>query len=466
MKIIILGGGTAGWIMAMTIAKAQPGTHDITVIESKKIGIVGAGEGSTGIFVNFLMGGYFETGINFKDFVEKTNATVKLGIKHVNWTGDGSHYFAPLDGTRTSYHSPDFDFCWAVLRNKNKAHTSTLLGQAYEFNYTPTQGNHKQDIYSLHFDAFKVGEYLSEIAIKSGVRHIDTDISYVVTDETRTEVISLIDKNDVEYMADFFIDCSGFNRTISRAIGIEWVSYANSLPVNSAIAFQKPLDERVEQLTSAIAMDAGWVWKIPTAERYGMGYVYSNKFITEQQAIDEVNKKFDNPQILRKFNFISGRSNVFWKGNCLTLGLSSVFLEPLEATSIHTTIIQTLMFVMEHLQPTKERTINNYRINDYNKAVADMHDILKDFLVIHYKGGRTDTEFWRYMNSDSVNTDRVNHVLDICKDSIVSNLSMQQDSYRMAAIMWNWILLGLGKIDETNASSVLRKQGIGRSRIS
>lgn len=457
MKIVILGGGTAGWIIAMTIAKIQPNAHDITVIESKRLGIIGAGEGSTNLFVSLIAGSFFHTGIDLNDFIEKTNATVKLGIKHVNWTGDGTHYFAPLDGTRTALITPDAEFCKAILKNKNKAHMSTELGHAYERGYIPTDSNPKLLPYALHFDAFKVGEYLSNVAIQAGVKHIDADICDVKTNADKTEVISLTDTNNNEYEADFFIDCSGFSRRICNAMDMGWVDYSKNLPVNAAIAFQKPLDGIVEPVTSAIAMNAGWVWKIPTAQRYGMGYVYSNKFITEQQAIDEVNRKFDDPQILRKFNFTSGRSNLFWKGNCISLGLSSVFLEPLEATSIHTTIMQTLAFVMEHLHSTKERTINQYRINDYNRSIANVHDTLRDFLVLHYKGGRTDTEFWKYMSSNEPNTEKVDYLLDISKDSIVSQLTLQQDSYRLVASMWNWILWGIGKINEDTARSVLRK---------
>jgi hypothetical protein len=451
MKIIIVGGGTAGWIAALSIAKAQPGVHDVTVIESKKIGIIGAGEGSTGIFLDFVSGSFFPTGIDVSDFIEKINGTLKLGIKHVNWTGDGTAYFAPLDGTRTSHMSPDIDLCKSIIKDKNKAYINTKLGNAYENNYIPDVGA------ALHFDAFKVGEYLSKIAMDAGVKHIDTEVFGVKTNNDGTEIVSLVDTSRNEYEADFFIDCTGFGRSLCGALDMTWHSYTDNLPVNSAIAFQKPLDETAELLTTAIAMDAGWVWKIPTSERFGMGYVYSDKFITDAEAEKEIQEKFDNPQILRRFKFTSGRSSVFWKGNCLSLGLSSVFLEPLEATSIHTTIVQTLLFVMEHLQPTKERTVDQYRIDEYNKIIIDLHDKTRDFLVMHYLGGRQDTEFWRYMNSGAPNTKMVNFVEDVCKDSMVSNLTINPINGSPAASLWNWILLGLGKITEKNAENVLKK---------
>jgi tryptophan halogenase len=451
MKITIVGGGTAGWIAALSIAKAQPGVHDITVIESKKIGIIGAGEGSTGIFLDFIAGTFFKTDIDVNDFIANTNATFKYGIKHVNWKGDGSFYFAPLDGTSTSFMTPDIELCKSIIQKKEKAYTSTALGDAYENKYFVNKG------LALHFDAFKVGEYLSKIAIEAGVTHIDAEIFGVKTDAGGTEILSLVDKSQVEHFADFFIDCTGFNRSLCGALDMKWEPYEKHLPVNSAIAFQKPLDETQEPLTTAIAMDAGWVWKIPTTERFGMGYVYSDKFISDNEALDEVNRKFNNPQILRKFKFTSGRSSIFWKGNCLSLGLASAFLEPLEATSIHTTIIQAMTFVMEHLQPTKERTVNAHRINQYNKEVANLHDSIRDFLVAHYLGGRSDTEFWKYMNSGGPNTPLVDYVLDVCKDSLVSNSTIQPLNGSPAASLWNWVLLGLGKISDKNAVNVLDK---------
>lgn len=453
MKIIILGGGTAGWIAALSIIKAQPNLHDVTVIESKKIGIIGAGEGSTGIFTDFIAGNFFHTGIDISDFIEKTNATLKYGIKHVNWKGDNTSYFAPLDGTRTSHLSPDIDFCKLLFQDKNAAMFSTELGHAYKNKYIPKKG------FSFHFDAFKVGEYFSNIAIRAGVKHIDTDILGVKTNEYGTEILSLIDTNKIEYTADFFIECSGFSRSLSGALDMKWHSYSKNLPVNSAIAFQKPLDDTVEPCTEARALDAGWVWKIPTSERFGMGYVYSDNFITDEQAIEEVNLKYKNPQILRKFKFTSGRTSEFWKSNCLSLGLSSAFVEPLEATSIHTTIIQTLIFVMEHLQPTKSRTINEYRIRKYNNTIIELQDNIRDFLVLHYLGGRTDTKFWQYMNFESQIPENLKYILDICKDSIISNLTLDTRFGSPAASLYNWILLGLGKINEKNAENLLQKVG-------
>jgi len=450
MKIVILGGGTAGWLAALMISKTQP-NHKVTVIESSKRGIVGAGEGATGIFVDLIQNKFFDTGIRAGEFMEACNATYKLGIKHVNWKGDGTHYFAPLDGTQTSFSSPDIELCHALINNPDKPYLTTQLGQSYENDFIGAG-------HSYHFDAFKVGEFFAKKATESGVKRIDADIAGAGTNSSGTDVEFLVDENDNKYFADFFIDCSGFNRTICAGmIGMDWHSYTDNLPVNSAIAFQKPLEEDYEPVTTAIAMDAGWTWKIPTAERFGMGYVYSDKFISDEKALEEVNSKFDNPKILRQFKFTSGRSKALWKGNCLALGLSAAFAEPLEATSIHTTIVQLLNFTMEHLQETKERTCNPYRINQYNEQMIQMYDDIRDFLIIHYKGGRNDTEFWKYMNSTTPNTPMVDYILDISKDSIPSGINIQSSNSSPASSLWNWVLNGTGKIGKEQAEKTLSK---------
>lgn len=450
MKIIILGGGTAGWLAALSIIKTQP-QHNVTVVESSKKGIVGAGEGSTGIFVDFIKNKFFDTGIKSGEFMDYCNATYKLGIKHVNWTGDDSSYFAPLGGSQTSLSSPDLHLCKGIIDNPSKPYMITELGQAYENDFI-AEGH------SYHFDAFKVGEFFAKKAVEAGVKRIDTDIDGVGTNSEGTDVQFIIDKKGNRYFADFFIDCSGFSRKICAGmIGMQWHSYSDNLPVNSAISFQLPIEDDYDKFTTAIAMDAGWVWKIPTQTRYGMGYVYCDKFITRDEAIQEINKKFNNPEILKEFKFTSGRSNLLWQGNCLSLGLAAAFSEPLEATSIHTTIVQVLNFVMEHLQSTKKRTCNPHRIKHYNDEMILMYDNIRDFLIIHYTGKRADTDFWKYMNSGETYTDRVKYILDICEDSIPSSVSIPDHNSSPAASLWNWVLHGTGNIGAYQANNTINK---------
>lgn len=451
MKIVIAGGGTAGWLAALSIARVQK-QHEVVLIESSKIGIIGAGEGSTGVFADFVHSRWFDTGINVDEFRQETCSTVKIGIKHVNWKGDGSWYFAPLEGTETTANAPDVDLCNGLIDNPDKFWISSQGGKFFE-------NKMFDDTHSYHFDAFKVGKYFSKIAIEAGTTLIDSEITDVNTENG--EIKSLVLSNGDIVDGDLFIDCTGFKRVLMKALSVEWKSYKKHLPVDAAIAFQRPLTSDWEPLTTATALKNGWCWQIPTQERFGCGYVYSSEFTDEDSAVEEVKELYGNDiEILRKFKFESGRSEKLWEGNCIALGLAAAFAEPLEATSIHTTIMQTMSLLFGYLKETKEQTIQPRYINRYNSYFVKMYDDLRDFLIVHYMGGRDDSEFWQYMNSGKVNTDQVDYVLDLCRNgSIPSHLDIDNYNGNAGIQLWNWVLAGTGQIDSTNAENMLKRFG-------
>lgn len=446
MHIVIVGGGTAGWISALTLIKTQSKHHKITLVESKKIGIIGAGEGSTKLLHNFLNNVWFDTGINFEEFVKFCNVTPKIGIKHINWTGDGSEYFAPLDGSKTSGMSPDVDFCKTLIEYPAKFHIASHLGRCYE-NKQISDG-------SYHFDAFKISEFLSKICVESGVNHIDKEVWAVKTDENNF-IKSIICTDETEITGDFFIDCTGFNRCLCGALDMKWISYKKYLPVDSAISFQKPLTKDWEPVTIARAMKYGWVWEIPTSERYGCGYVYSSKYTSDYDALEELKSVYGEIDILRHFKFESGRSEVMWKNNCLAMGLSSAFLEPLEATSIHSTIMQIMTFVMEYLSNDIKTTVVQDRINTYNLNMNKMYDDFRDFLILHYMGGRSDSKFWEYISEGNTITPKVKYILDICKHRVPSSLTIEHYFGCAGIMLYNWVLAGIKKIDSLTAKKTL-----------
>jgi len=447
MKIVIVGGGTAGWLAALSISKAQPNIHDITVIESDEVPISGAGEGSTQLFWDFINNTWFNTGINLEDFIKECNVTPKIGIKHVNWKGDGTSYFAPLDGSSTSGMSPDVEFCKAFLKDPNMPYISSRLGQDYE-NKRVTGWS------SFHFDAHKVGAYFSKLAIQSGVKHIKKHVFGVGVVGKKIDFIITKDREKIH--GDFFIDCTGFKRSLAGGMNMKWKSYKELLPVDKAVTFQLPHNKDFEPLTTATAMKFGWMWKIPTSERYGLGYVYDSKYVNDLEIKKEILQHFDTEiKFLNEFNFESGRGEVLWKENCLTLGLASAFAEPLEATSIHTTIMQTMVFIMENLKATVEETCIDSQIKRYNEHMIKMYDDFRDFLIIHYKGGRKDTEFWRYMNSNEVNTKKTSYILDLCNTSIPSSLSIDHYFGCAGSMLYNWVLAGIGKIKQDNVRKTL-----------
>jgi tryptophan 6-halogenase len=446
MRIVIAGGGTAGWLAALTLCKTRKDI-DVTVIESSKIGIIGAGEGSTGLFTQFIRGDWFDTEIDIKEFVRETNATVKMGIRHVNWTGDETSYFAPLDGSNTAYNIPDIDLCNALIDTPDEFHLASHGGQCHELG---ADENH-----SYHFDAFLVGKYFSKIAIRNGVTIIDTEIDKVNVEDDSIKSLDLSNGDSIE--ADLYIDCTGFKRILMNALGVGWKSYKRHLPVDSAIAFQMPIDPGYERVTTAHALKNGWVWKIPTSKRFGCGYVYSSEFTTQEDAEAEIKEHYGDVKILRKFEFNSGRSEEVWHTNCLSLGLAAAFSEPLEATSIHTTIVQCMSFVYNHLFDTIEDTLQESSIQQYNKVSNEMYDDLMEFLVLHYMGGREDSDFWRYIKEGNIMTPQVKYMLDKSKYAVPTWIDTRAYNGSPGTMLWNWILAGLGYIDGTTASNTLER---------
>jgi hypothetical protein len=457
MKIVIAGGGTAGWLAAYILCKSQPKQHLITVIESSKIGIIGAGEGSTGLLVQLMNGNFFESGTDARTFLDKVDGTNKLGIRHTNWTGDGSSYFAPLDGSITGHLINDFVFQYGLAKlKKDEIYKTSEIGQAYFNNVSPS-------IQGFHFDGKKVGEYLKELCKKDGVNHIDSEISDVNIDD-RGSITSLNLSDGYPIKGDFFIDCTGFARLLSKKLGVGWVSYKKHLPVDTAMPFlldYTDKDKVIVPQTEATALSAGWMWNIPLKTRRGCGYVFDSSYISREDAQKEVENLLGrkiNP--IKFINFESGRSEVFWKNNCLSLGLAAAFAEPLEATSIHTTIVQLLTFSNEFLSKSVSTTINKENQDSYNSKIAKLYDITLDFLVIHYQGGRTDSEFWKYINTGKTLTSNAKSVLERTKTRVLGNLEFEGIFGTPYGPLWNWIFSGLGIITADQAENQLKQQNL------
>lgn len=444
MKIVVCGGGTAGWLAAYIISKAQPNLHSITVIESSSIGIIGAGEGSTGLLYDLLAGAYFDSGVDLQDFMTKTDATRKMGIRHANWTGDGTSYFAPLDGSPTSKNSPDALFHYVMAEHgKEKMHLASPIGQAFEMKTMLPYGG------AFHFDGHKVGAFFKAICEKEGVTWVDAKIEKVLLDEKGSIDRVCLD-NTQEISGDFFIDCTGFARVLMSKLSVGWKSYEKNLPVNRAMPFILEHDDtkETEPVTTATALSSGWVWNIPLATRIGAGYVYNSNLISDDEAKKEVEGLVGQEiEPIKIINFTSGRSDELWVKNCLALGLSAAFSEPLEATSIHATIMQLLIFTGDFLSPSLENTNTSNNRNIYNRKLTGMYDDFCDFLNVHYKGGRTDTEFWKYMSSGESSTPFVVETLEKCKTRLPSTLHYS-DLLGAFSQGWTWVLAGIGK---TNA---------------
>lgn len=448
MKIVIVGGGTAGWLAALMISKIRP-EHSVTCIESSKIGIIGAGEGSTGSLTNVVQNIMWNLGCNEQDFIKECDATIKLGIKHIGWgPNKNKHYYGPIDGTPTSNDFADIVFQHALgYREQDLLHISTELGYKIHHNknsFVEKEGNH-----AYHFDAHKVGQYFKKIC--DTVTHIDSEVENVNISSESGFVESVKLSNGVTVKGDMFIDASGFNQVLMKAVGGKWKSYKENLPVNSALPFLLPYedDDIIEPVTNAWAQNNGWCWQIPTKERRGCGYVFCDDFVTPDEAHAEleqtIGRKVDPIRLLK---FDSGRQEKVWIKNVLSVGLCAAFAEPLEATSIHTTIMQLKHFIFSCLGQTNQETCNPGQVENYNEVNGNLYDNMKDFLVAHYTCGRNDTEFWKYIDSGATMTPFVENMRGLCTHRVPNTSMFPKQEGSAGWPLWSFVLAGTGQLTD------------------
>lgn len=446
MKIVIVGGGTAGWLAALVISKTQPKDHFVTVVESSKIGIIGAGEGSTGTLTNIIQNITGNYDCDEKDFIESCDVTPKLGIEHKNWTGDGTSYFGPIDGPWTCDSPVDYLFMHTLANlDKSKWHLNSEDGFLIEENKDTLSLKNGPQAY--HFDAHKVGKYFKKVCGEK-VKHIDAEVIDSTLDEQGFLKTLTLNTGEI-IQGDFFLDATGFSRLLMKKLNVGWHSYRNHLPVDRAMPFLLPYDsnEIIRPVTTAWAQQSGWMWMIPTLNRKGCGYVFSSEFISEDQAHHEVEQTLGRKIDPIKFiKFDSGRSEVLWKKNVMCIGLSAAFAEPLEATSIHTTIVQLENFAQFFLKKSKSETCDEKNIDLYNEKHIFMYDLIKDFLVLHYQGGRTDSEFWRYISSGKTITDHVSDIIEVCKHRVPTNFLFPGIAGSAGWPLWSYILAGTNKL--------------------
>lgn len=398
-RIAIVGGGTAGWMAASILARALPGTRtEITVIESPDIGTVGVGEATIPPIIDLLR----FLSINESDFVRHTQATYKLGIKFTNWSGNGHSYWHPFGSFGSMINLRPFHHAWARARSEglaprfNDFSLCAALGEAGKFRFpdAAAQGPVAGLRYALHFDAGLVAQYLRSYSERLGV----TRMEHTVADTTFREkgfLDELIFSDGSRLQADLFIDCSGFRGVlIEGALKTGYLEWSDVLPCDRAVAAPTGLVSPRPPYTEAISHVAGWRWRIPLQHRAGNGYVYSSAYITDTQALDELmtaigGKPLVEPRLLR---FVTGRRKLFWNRNCVALGLASGFIEPLESTSIHL-VMSGVYKLLEHF-PNSSFAQSN--IDSYNNELIQEIERIRDFIVLHYLTGRSDTPMWAH----------------------------------------------------------------------
>lgn len=394
-RICVVGGGTAGWLAAMMLGdSARRGGHacDVTVIESSKIGTIGVGEGTTAVFRQMLQ----HFGLDEAEFLAATGATIKFGIRHRDWRRKGHSYDGPIDDPhRVAGFEVNALDVYQVSQGESVGETH-LFQHLLNGNRSPFAmvGGRRVPVgpyhHAYHFDQALAGKWLRSKA--KAIATIDDQVQTVERHAETGNILSLGLEGGTRVEADLFVDCTGFRRALIGPMGGNWVSYRGTLPVNRAIPFwlDIPDGEEIEPCTLAWAQGAGWMWKIPTQGRYGCGYVFSDAHVTPDQAKAEIESVLGHPiEVRNDIRIDAGRLDRQWIGNCVALGLSSSFLEPLEATSIHGTVVQ-LMLLSSVLPNPDDRA----RLA-FNASAARQVDDFRDFIRLHYVSERRDTPFWQ-----------------------------------------------------------------------
>lgn len=428
MNIVIVGGGTAGWLTALSLSNHKP-EHTYTVIESPDIPTVGVGEGTTGHFRDLIR----SCGINEIDFLKKTNATLKLGIYFKGWKDGEDEYYNPIDGSVTSSENLDVSIYQMHLW-KYPIDESSICGFLNRRNKTTFNKDLSTiPLHAYHLDSHLTAQYIKE---KTNVKTISANIKEVCVEDTN--ISKLILDDGTEIFSDLFLDCTGSEKVLMSKLNNQWRSYADYLPVNSAVTFSKPHDGKYEQVTKCEAMSSGWLWTIPKRDKFGMGYVYCDKYISDEDAIKELG---EDVEIISKIKFNSGRLERPWMGNCIALGLSSSFLEPLQATSIHTLIVQLGLLAGRYLQETN----NQSNIDSYNRFVNNMVDDFMQYVNMHYSGSGLGTEFW---NNNTL-TDQNKELIEIAKIRALYRDDFNNSYYGSAGSqLWMYTMMGMGHLPE------------------
>jgi tryptophan 7-halogenase len=461
-RVVILGGGTAGWSAAACLAKfSAKRPFAIIVVDSSAIGTVGVGEASVPNISNF--NAYI--GLGQLDFIESTQGTFKLGIEFADWRAKGASFFHPFGKYGLEFEGVDFHHCLAKAAMMEKQapldafSLPIALARAGKFAQPAPQANALSDYgYAFHFDAGLYSRRLRRYAVERGVAHLDRRVVDVVLDGETGFIRELVLEDGARVGGDLFVDCSGFRALlIGEALGGRYVDWGHWLPCDRAVALPCARREAITPYTLATAREAGWTWRIPLQHRVGNGYVYCSAHLRDEAAYSRLAEAMES-EPLAEPNFIQFRAGMrenFWVKNCVSLGLASGFIEPLESTSINL-VHRALSTLMEFFpdKPCDPRTSaaanRRYRLEQEN---------IRDFIILHYKAnGRDDAEFWRACRAAEA-PDTLQHKME-CYAACGRLLAYEAESFK--AESWLTMYNGFGVAAETYD---VRADGIDFQRV-
>lgn len=450
-NIVIVGGGTAGWMAAnLFINKWADKGVSVTLVESPEVGIIGVGEGSTPTLKRF-----FEMiNVTESDWMSRCNATYKTNIVFSGWSPKSgiSAYSHPFPTQVDNFTTRAFMVNCRTRRlglDTNVCPENFLLNGvlARQGKGPKTPENFPFKIeYGYHFDSHLLGEFLAELAIKRGVKHIKAHVAQVVLADNG-DISSLHTRQGEQIFGDLYIDCTGFAGILmKKTLGIKFTSFKRNLFNDSAIVMPSPISTNIPSQTVSTALSAGWAWKIPLQNRFGNGYVYSSDFISDEQAELEFRKHLgmlDEQHECRKLSMAVGQLEQHWAHNCLALGLSQGFIEPLEATALHLVQI-SIEFFMDQYEAGEFSAKHR---ETYNQKMSERFERVRDYIVAHYKlNTRDDSEYWQANRENQHLSTALLQLLDVWfqRKDLAQEIERQQLDTHFDAVSWHCLLAGYG----------------------
>jgi tryptophan 7-halogenase len=439
-RVVIAGGGTAGWMAAAALARTLGKVIDIKLVESDDIGTVGVGEATIPSLVHF----HRLLDIGEQEFMAATQATFKLGISFEGWRARGEDYIHSFGMTGTDHWTAGFQHFWLKGRDRGLASDygdyclELVAAQEQRFGHLPNQGIN----YAYHLDATRYARYLRRFSEHFGAERIEAKIASVDTDPATGHITALVLDSGTRVEGDLFIDCTGFrSMLLGQTMGVAYDDWSQWLFNDTAIAVQTESTGPAVPLTRSMAHDWGWQWRIPLQHRTGNGIVFSSRHVDEVTARAALlgnleGKALTEPRVIR---FTPGQRERVWAGNCIGLGLAAGFLEPIESTSIH--LIQR--GIVRLLQTFPTHGIQQSDVDEFNAQTEDDLRTIRDFIILHYKvTNRRDTPYWHDAATMPVPAS-LQHRIDLFRDS---GRVFREGNELFAENSWVQVMLGQGML--------------------
>ena len=442
--VVIAGGGTAGWITAALLNKVLGKVIKITLIESSAIGTIGVGEATIPPIIQLN----HALGINEQDFINATNASIKLGIEFENWKTTSHSYMHAFGSFGKDFPFCDFYNFWVkgkITGSEDSLWDFSLNYQAAkQHKFAPLNIIPNTQLpgvsYAYHFDATLYAEFLKKLATSRGVEHIDAKIEQVEQCPLSGNIKSLTLDNTQQINGDLFIDATGQRALlIEQTINTGFVDWSHYLPCDSAVAVQSQGTSELKPYTRSIAHSAGWQWQIPLQSRIGNGLVYCSRYLSDDAATQLLLKNLPAEPITapRVIKFKTGRRLKQWHKNVVSVGLASGFLEPLESTSIH--LIQSAVTRLIKLFP--HNGISEALVTEFNKQSVIEIEHIRDFIILHYKlTEREDSAFWRQCKQMDI-PHSLAHKLKLFKET---GKVVRENDELFAEVAWQQVFIGQG----------------------